>query len=174
MKAAGSEYSQIWHLFAFKPQATEHLARFTQEILRGEAPLSPGFRELIAAWTSSKNQCPFWLKSHAAVAAELLGDEDLVDAVVHDFETSPLSDKDKALFRFLAKVNRESPGITADDVKPLHAAGWDDEAIYYAITVCALFNFYNRWIDASGVHAMSDEAHRERAKQSAVHGYVRK
>ena len=55
----------------------------------------------------------------------------------------------------------------------LRAVGWDDEAIYYAITVCALFNFYNRWIDASGVHAMSEEAHRAGAKRSAVHGYVR-
>lgn len=59
MSAAGQEYPQIWHLFAFKPHATEHLARFTQEILRGEAPLSPGFRELIAARTSARNDCPF-------------------------------------------------------------------------------------------------------------------
>ncbi len=58
-RAAGREYPQIWHLFAFKPHATEHLARFTQEILRGEAPLSPGFRELIAARTSQRNDCPF-------------------------------------------------------------------------------------------------------------------
>ena len=59
MKAMGREYPQIWHLFAFMPHATEHLARFTQEILRGEAPLSPGFRELIAARTSARNDCPF-------------------------------------------------------------------------------------------------------------------
>ena len=59
MAGTGREYPQIWHLFAFKPQATEHLARFTQEILRGEAPLSPGFRELIAARTSKRNDCPF-------------------------------------------------------------------------------------------------------------------
>jgi len=59
MVAAGKEYPQIWHLFAFNPRATEHLARFTQEILRGEAPLSPGFRELIAARTSQRNDCPF-------------------------------------------------------------------------------------------------------------------
>lgn len=59
MKRQGKEYPQIWHLFAFKPQATEHLARFTQEILREEAPLSPGFRELIAAYTSKRNHCPF-------------------------------------------------------------------------------------------------------------------
>ena len=59
MQNAGSEYPQIWHLFAFKPEITAHLARFTQEILREAAPLTPGFRELIAAYTSSRNQCPF-------------------------------------------------------------------------------------------------------------------
>ena len=51
--------SQIIHLFAFKPQATRHLMRFTQEVMRGPSPLSPGFRELIAAFTSALNHCPF-------------------------------------------------------------------------------------------------------------------
>jgi alkylhydroperoxidase family enzyme len=59
MQAAGAEYPQIWHLFAFRPQATEHLARFTQEIMREPAPLSAGIRELIAAYTSQRNACPF-------------------------------------------------------------------------------------------------------------------
>ena len=59
MQAAGAEYPQIWHLFAFKPRATDHLARFTQEIMREPAPLSPWIRELIAAFTSARNDCPF-------------------------------------------------------------------------------------------------------------------
>ena len=59
MQNQGSEYPQIWHLFAYLPSATTHLARFTQEILRGPAPLSPGLRELIAAYTSERNHCPF-------------------------------------------------------------------------------------------------------------------
>jgi alkylhydroperoxidase family enzyme len=102
-----------------------------------------------------------------------LGDEDLVWGALRDLETSKLDDKHKALFRFIDKVNRDSPRITADDMKPLHEAGWSDEAIYFAITVCALFNFYNRWIDASGVHALSEEAHRAGGKRTAQHGYVR-
>jgi hypothetical protein len=57
---------------------------------------------------------------------------------------------------------------------PLSAAGWTDEQIYYAITVCALFNFYNRWIDSTGVHALSDEAHRAGGQRTAAHGYVRR
>jgi hypothetical protein len=59
LREAGRDYPQIWHLFAFRQQATVHLARFTQEIMCGPAPLSPGLRELIAAYTSSRNQCPF-------------------------------------------------------------------------------------------------------------------
>lgn len=94
--------------------------------------------------------------------------------VLRDLESSSLKEKEKALFRFIDKVNRDSPRITPEDMLPLYTAGWTDEAIYFAITVCALFNFYNRWIDATGVHALSDEAHREGARRSAVHGYVRK
>jgi hypothetical protein len=59
MQESGAEYPQIWHMFAFLPKATEHLARFTQEIMRGPAPLSSGIRELIAAYTSYRNDCPF-------------------------------------------------------------------------------------------------------------------
>ncbi len=59
MRASGAEYSQIWHLFAFKSSAANHLAQFTQEILRGPGPLTPGMRELIAAFTSARNHCPF-------------------------------------------------------------------------------------------------------------------
>ncbi|MGA3188936.1 MAG: hypothetical protein ABSF22_17670 [Bryobacteraceae bacterium] len=94
--------------------------------------------------------------------------------VVQDLESSALTEKEKALFRFVDKVNSQSPGISPEDMKPLYAVGWDDEVIYYAITVCALFNFYNRWIDASGVHALSDEMHRQNGKRSASAGYVRK
>ena len=56
---AGRPFPRIWHLFAFKPSATDHLARFTQEIMREPAPLSPWIRELIAAFTSARNDCPF-------------------------------------------------------------------------------------------------------------------
>jgi alkylhydroperoxidase family enzyme len=104
----------------------------------------------------------------------LLGSEELVWGVLKDLESSALPEKEKALFRFVDKVNHDSPKITAEDMQPLYAVGWTDDAIYFAITVCALFNFYNRWIDASGVHALSDEAHRAGGKRSAVHGYVRK
>ena len=59
MEAQGIPVPQILYLFAFKPRMTEHLSRYTQELMRGPSPLSPGLRELIAAFTSSRNQCLF-------------------------------------------------------------------------------------------------------------------
>ena len=59
MRAAGLDVPQIMHLFAFKPDRTEHLAQFTQGVMRGPSPLSLGQRELIAAFTSRRNDCPF-------------------------------------------------------------------------------------------------------------------
>ncbi len=100
--------------------------------------------------------------------------EEFVAGVIRDLETSTLGEREKALLRFVDRVNHDSQRITEEDMQPLYAVGWDDAAIYYAITVCALFNFYNRWVDASGVHALSDEAHRQGGKRSANMGYVRK
>lgn len=49
----------IWRLFAWRPALAEHLARLTHEVLRGPSELTPGFRELIAAFTSARNHCLF-------------------------------------------------------------------------------------------------------------------
>jgi len=93
--------------------------------------------------------------------------------VLADVESSRLDERHKALFRLIDKVNADSPALAPEDLERTRTAGWTDEALYFAITVCALFNFYNRWIDATGVHALSDEAHREGGRRSAQGGYAR-
>jgi len=50
---------QIFHLFNYKPQWTQHLAAFTQAVMRGPSPLASGERELIAAFTSRLRNCVF-------------------------------------------------------------------------------------------------------------------
>jgi uncharacterized peroxidase-related enzyme len=167
------DYSKIWDLFAFQQEFTIHLARFTQGVLRQPATISPGLRELIAAYTSYQNECAFCTQAHAAAASELLGNEALVWAALHDVERAPLDEKTRHLLRFTGKVTRTLPAVNGDDVEALRRAGWDDEAIYYAITTCALFNFYNRWITATGVPVMSVEGHRAQGKALASRGYIR-
>ncbi|MBI3665348.1 MAG: peroxidase [Acidobacteria bacterium] len=95
-----------------------------------------------------------------------------MDAVLADYHTAPISDQEKALFAFVEKVNRNSWTMTAADAEGARRAGWSDEALYDAINVCGLFNFYNRWIDATGVDEMPAEAHLLSGKRLARRGYI--
>ncbi len=85
------------------------------------------------------------------VAAHLLGDRELVDAVCEDFESAAIPEKMKALLRYLAVVNDHPARVTQARVDEARAAGLSDEELYDGATVCAIFNFFNRWIDATGV-----------------------
>ena len=68
-----------------------------------------------------------------------------------DLDTAPVSEKDRTLYAFVKRMVHDSLSIGPSDVEAAHAAGWTDEALYDAITVVALFQFYNAWIDASRV-----------------------
>ncbi len=101
----------------------------------------------------------------------MLGDTGLVQAVLKDYTSAPISDREKALFKFVTKVNRTSSQITREDIDETRVAGWSDEALYDAITVCALFNFYNRWVDATGVQDMPALAYQMSGHRLATEGY---
>lgn len=92
--------------------------------------------------------------------------------MLEDYTTAPISESEKALFKFVAKVNNASNRITREDVEEAHRAGWSDEALYDAITVCALFNFYNRWVDASGVQEMPAFGYLMSGHRLATEGYI--
>lgn len=96
----------------------------------------------------------------------------MVDAVLEDYRTAPISEREKALFAFIEKMNRQSSILQKEDIEEVIAAGWSEEAIYDAITVCALFNFYNKWIDATGVSDMTAAAYAGSGERLATLGYV--
>ena len=89
-----------------------------------------------------------------------------------DLESSRLDERHKVLFRLIDKVNHDSPRMTPADLEAARAAGWTDEELYFAITVCALFNFYNRWIDATGVHDMPAASYARSGERLALDGYT--
>ncbi len=93
-------------------------------------------------------------------------------AALEDYRSAPVTEAEKALLAFVVKVTKETHAIAEEDIGALHAAGWSDEAIYDAVMVCCLFNFYTRWVDATGVHPMSEEGHRASGKRLAARGYL--
>jgi hypothetical protein len=92
--------------------------------------------------------------------------------VLEDPETSPLPAAEKAMLAFVRSVNGRSFELRPEEVEAVRRAGWNDEAIYDAVSVCALFNFYNRWCDGAGVHPMTPEGHAASGKRLAQFGYA--
>ena len=76
------------------------------------------------------------------------------------------------LYAFVKKMVHDSLSIGDADVEAARAAGWTDEALYDAITVVSLFQFYNSWIDATGVSDMPAAGYDMSGKRIATHGYV--
>jgi alkylhydroperoxidase family enzyme len=95
-----------------------------------------------------------------------------VAAVLSDLESAPISEKDRALYRFVRKMVHDSLSIGEADVAAAHDAGWTDEALYDAITVVSLFQFYNAWIDATGVRDMPALGYEMTGQRLSQVGYV--
>lgn len=92
--------------------------------------------------------------------------------MLQDYRTAPIGEREKALFAFVEKMNRDSSRLRKEDVEEAKAAGWTEEALYDAISVCALFNFYNKWCDAAGVGDMPAAAYAASGDRLAALGYV--
>lgn len=89
-------------------------------------------------------------------------------------EDDHVPEKDRALYEFVRKMVEDSLTIGPDDVAAAHEAGWTDEALYDAISVVALFQFYNAWIDATGVRDMPALGYEMTGKRLSTQGYVMK
>jgi uncharacterized peroxidase-related enzyme len=134
-----------------------HLLRFEEALMRGPSSLSPVERELIAAFTSGLNECSYCYRSHSYTVAHLGIDRATVDALIDDVETAAVDDKLKPLLRYVRKLNETPHKLVEADAAAVYDAGWDDNALMTATTVCAYFNFCNRMSDGVGLDIPDDQ-----------------
>jgi hypothetical protein len=127
-------------------------------------------RELIGAYFSKKNEYAFCSDAHAAAAAQFL-EQELVDEVLDDLETSRLDAPHKELFRYVGKLADSPTSVTASDIDRIKEAGFSEEAIYDALTVASLFRFYNTWNAGAGVRHMGSADYRYSGRVLSTLGY---
>ncbi len=91
-------------------------------------------------------------------------------SVLDDYRSAPIDAKLAELLVLIEKTARSAWTITPEDIDAVRAAGWSDEAIYDAVTVSALFNFYTTWVDGSGVQDLPD--YTASGERMAANGYI--
>jgi len=159
-------------LMVFRPETAEPLNELADLLLRAPNSLSPGERELIATFVSSRNDCFFCQTVHGAVAAHHLGNEQLVSDVKRDPENAPVSDKLKALLAIAGKVQRGGKEVTTGDIARAREQGATDVEIHDTVLIAAAFCMFNRYVDGLGTSAPTDlDLYRQRAPGIARDGY---
>lgn len=88
-----------------------------------------------------------------------------------DYRTAPIPPRLVALLALVEQTARNAGSVSRADIERVRSAGWSDEAIYDAITVCALFNFYNTWVEANGVSCLPPDGYAASGNRLATAGY---
>lgn len=164
----------IRSLVLFRPETGKPLYELAQVLLRGESPLTPAERELIAAYVSSRNQTVFCTMSHAAASRSLYGDDKMVvDEVLHNPGEAHISDKLKALLKIAGKVQILGSEVTESDVAEARKHGAGDRDIHDTVLIAAAFSMYNRYVDGLASFTPTDPAaYDEMGERMAEKGYV--
>lgn len=164
------EQSTLLDVLQAYPRMAQLTTALAQEIMRGPGELTPTQRELLFAFGSGVNACHFCHGSHTAVAERMGVAPGLIDAALIGIDTAPVDDRFKPLLRYVKKLTETPSRITDADADAVRAMGWSDAALHEAILVCALHNFFNRWVNGTGVDA--DEAFfAQVAEHMATDGY---
>jgi uncharacterized peroxidase-related enzyme len=158
----------------FRPDTGKHLYELAQVLLRGESPLSPAERELIAAQVSHRNGCVFCASSHAAAARELFNnDREVVDCVIDNKESGLLTTKMKALLIIAGKVQQNGRLVTPGDIAAAHDAGANDRDVHDTVLIAATFSMFNRYVDGLDTLTPLDQTEYEpMGKRMATVGYA--
>ncbi len=164
----------IRSLVLFRPETGKPLYELAQVLLRGESPLTPAERELIAAYVSHRNQTVFCTMSHAAASRSLYGEEKaVVDEVLHNPGEAHISDKLKALLNIAGKVQILGSEVTESDVAEARKHGAGDREIHDTVLIAAAFSMYNRYVDGLASFTPTEPAaYDEMGKRMAEKGYV--
>jgi uncharacterized peroxidase-related enzyme len=168
-----TSFPGISGLMRYRPETAKPLNELAEVLLRTPNSMSPGDRELIAAYVSRANECQFCHNSHAAfAAAQLDGGRPFVERVCADLDTAEVSPKLRSLLRIAGAVAVSGRSVTSELVDAARGAGATDVEIHDTVLIAAAFCMYNRYVDGLGTLApASPEGYDQSARRIVEFGY---
>ncbi len=155
-----SRTKSLVDVFAAFPETSRAIGALHLEIMRRDSAFTKGERELMAAMVSVLNGCSYCAGIHESTAEAFGIEPGLLAEVVEDIDKAGVDDRLKPVLHFVARLAVQPSRMTASDTKTVLEAGWDEQALYDAVCVCALYSFMNRYVDGTGLEAKPDELRR--------------
>lgn len=138
-------------MFLRWPELARPLSEFTEVLMRGSSPFTEAQRELIAAVTSATNQCRFCYGTHKVTAQNFGIDEKVFEQIQNDVATADIEAEMKPVLAYAQKLTLTPTRVTQADADAIFDAGWNDQAFHHTVSICGLFNYYNRILEGYGI-----------------------
>ena len=122
-----------------------------RHILRTNPQLTAADKELIAAYVSGLNACQYCYGVHSETAKAFGMPQSLIDALLTDLETAPVSPRLKPVLAYARLLTLTPTRATQGHVDAILAEGWTERDLHDAILTVCLFNFMNRLLEGHGV-----------------------
>ena len=97
------------------------------------------------------------MESHAEFLRRVTIDEEMVEALRHDYENAPISAADRAMCDFSIQLTKNPVKLGPGDLDNLREHGFDDQGILQITLIASWFNYVNRVADALGVGRGQDQ-----------------
>ena len=159
------------NVFSAYPEIYGPWADTSQALMNGPSPLTPGEREMIAAFVVGTAKCAYAYVAHCAAAYAWGIEDGLIDKLLADLDAAPVEAKFRPLLAYARKLTLTPTEVSQDDADAVFAAGWDEKALHDAIAVTARMNFMCRLVQGYGFTPMSSEKAGENAANRKKLGY---
>lgn len=150
--------NRLDNIFSEYPERGALMLRLIADVMAESHELSKLDKETIFAYSSFQNACDYCFESHKAVAHAYGLDESIFEQIVADLNSANIDERLKAVLRFVQKLSRIPSRIVEPDLQAVMAEGFSERAVVDIVSVCALANYMNRFVDGLGVAATREQA----------------
>ncbi len=158
------------NVFAGQPDIYAPWSTMSQALMNGPSPLTPGEREMIAAYVVGTAGCDYAFVAHCEAAYAWGIEDGLIDKLLED--PNAADPKFRPLLAFVKKLTLDPGTMSQADADAVFAAGWDEKALGDAIAITARMCFMQRLVEGHGFTPMPRAKAKENARKRVEKGYV--
>ncbi len=137
----------VFLALAHRPDEFRAFFAYHDALMEKETGLSKGEREMIVVATSGLNQCIYCVVAHGAILRIREKNPHLADQVATNYRKADITDRQKAMLDFAAKISLNAHDINDADFDILRDHGFSEEEIWDIGAISAFFSMSNRMAD---------------------------
>lgn len=134
----------VFLVLAHRPEEFRAFFAYHDALMNKPSGLSKGEKEMIVVATSALNDCLYCVVAHGAILRIREKNPLISDQIATNYKSADITDRQRAMLDFAAKVSLSAADLHASDYERLEAHGFSGEDIWDIGAITAFFSLSNR------------------------------